>query len=251
MDGTMLRAILLATSLVVVSAAPAYACTCVITAPFGAAKIQRPWTDRPAIFTALVLEVDSPTDTTLKQSVRLLTEKSWRGAMPDIVTLAVSINSPCASYRPGQRYLVLADTAPADRARLVTAACDDAFSFAGPAAANMRAELGEPNWTAPPTGSRALDSLVFPLGTSLSRIRQQGRVVFHIPSHGVRRFEIGDQDVSPDPTGGPIFHLRPGLYAFRITWTDGRQYHSYISIRCEYQVEDFGCAVYRSFFPPP
>lgn len=248
----MLRAILLATSLVVVSAAPAYACTCVITAPFGAAKIQRPWTDRPAIFTALVLDVDSPTDTTLKQSVRLLTEKSWRGAMPDIVTLAVDIDASCAWYFPGLRYVVLADTAPGDRTRLVTAACDDAFGVAGPAAARIRAELGEPNWTAPPTGSRALDSLVFPLGTPLSRISEQGRVAFEVPySGGVRRFEIGDEDVSPYPTGGPILYLLPGLYEFRITWTDGRRYHSYLSVRCEHQLSDGGCFVSRSFFPPP
>lgn len=112
----------------------------------------------------------------------------------------------------------------------------------------MLRELEAPTWTAPPAGARKLDEGVVRLGTPIAREGVARRLAFVIPSQDpIAKFEIGDY---PGPAHAPaerILQFEPGLYEFRVTWTDGSQYHSYLSLRCEREVSDGRCTVVRSF----
>jgi hypothetical protein len=71
------------------------------------------------------------------------------------------------------------------------------------------------------------------LGTPLAKGPAPGLVAF-IPPGGedIARFEIGDWSGA---RSRPLLYAEPGLYQFRITWTDGRSYASYLQMRCDPQ----------------
>ncbi len=210
-----------------------HACSCVITGLSGTPHVERPWSDRAQIFIGHVLEVDWTRSSTARLTVRFVTEASWRGPMPDTVTLNVRPGAPCAYYTAGSRYLVLADTASGGA--LVTARCDYSWGMHHEVTKNRIAELGPPVWRAPPMGSRALDAHARVIGTPISRTFTEGSVAFVPPqrNNDVALFEIGDWGRTGLRPGGPVLYAQPGLYQFRITWADGSSYASYVSLRCD------------------
>lgn len=73
---------------------------------------------RPVVFVGNAIEVTAPIDEQRTYIVRFVTELSWRGQMPDTVSLLVT-EAPCAIFFPGLRYVVAAvpDSAHPTRAR--------------------------------------------------------------------------------------------------------------------------------------
>lgn len=227
---------------------PAFACTCAITAPPGSAAVVRHWSARPAIFVGHALEVDPPSGEGRPRSVRFVTEASWRGALPDTITLMLERASSCALYFAGQRYFVLADIDAEDTTRLAASVCDYAYPLSSPGAVRMQAELGAPAWRAPPTGQRTLDADAIPLGTSLPRDRADSLIAFVVPyADSIARIEIGDFSGIGGPTLGRILYLRPGLYHLGLTLHDGTHYRSYLSVRCEHESSPGHCMILRAF----
>lgn len=225
----------------------AHACLCeTVTLP-GQIPQPRSWSARPSIFIAHVLEVDETGAQSPRLTVRFVTESSWRGPLPDTVTLRVGSNAPCAEYIAGGRYLVLADVEVTSDSALVTGQCDYAWGIHFPATLRMLAELGPPDWTAPQLGSRAIDSHAVRLGSPIVRSASADSIVFVTPRQAdIRRFEIADW-AAPYAGGSRILYLPPGLYQFRITWTDGTTYESYLSLRCDRPVSGSSCQVHRFF----
>jgi hypothetical protein len=161
--------------------------------------------------------------------------------MPDTVTLIVRADAPCAEYFAGGRYLVVADSGAGSA--LVTAPCDYAWNlhFAG----KQLAQLGPPTWIAPPVGRRALDAHAIRLGEAASPQSRADSLVLGVPNDSdMARFEIADW---AGPAQLKQLHLKPGVYQFRITWTDGTTYASYLSLRCERGTIERPCAVFRFF----
>jgi hypothetical protein len=227
-------------------ASPLHACTCGFESPMGQVPKPRTRPERAVVFVGHVLEVDHSTDTTTLATVRFVTESSWRGAMPDTVTLVVGRHAGCAHYIAGGRYLVFADQG---QSTLVTEPCDEGVGINQPSADRLMGELGPPTWTAPPMGRRTIDARAVPIGAPILRRPGPNSVVFGLPSRqGIARFEIGDWSGTPAQDVS-ILYPEPGLYQFRITWTDGSTYESYLSIRCEQPVaSELGrCSAYRFF----
>jgi len=225
----------------------AHACTCAIRSLPGQNPRQQPWSTRPQIFIGHVLDVDESQTQSSRSRVRFVTERSWRGPMPDTVTLRVGSNAPCAEYIAGGRYLVLANIEVTTDSELVTGPCDYAWGIHFPATLRMLEELGLPAWTPPQLGSRAIDSQAIRLGSPSVRSTPADSVLFIIPTQDdIRRFEIADW-AGPSAAVGRRLYLPPGLYQFRITWTDGTIYESYLSLRCDRPVADPPCQVFRFF----
>ena len=115
------------------SPAAVQACTCVVKVPQerlaqAQAEVARSWTERPHVFIGHALEVDETPAQPTRETVRFVTERSWRGAMPDTVTLQVGSDASCAHYVAGLRYLVVADGSVRPGAPLRTAPCDDSWN---------------------------------------------------------------------------------------------------------------------------
>jgi hypothetical protein len=210
-----------------------------------------PWRGRAAVFVGYPIEVDKPFDRSLNfpnQRVRFVTERSWRGALPDTITLLAKADSACPfAYAVGWRYLVMADRDPRDPRRLKTGVCDYTWHSGSPVEQRLRQEEGGPNWTAPPPWQRGLDRGAIPLGTPIPR-EPYGRgdrsaVRFLVGGLGDTAIvlEFGDYKGSPHPGGGPILHPRRGLYQYRVTWSDGAQFRGYLSVRCTQRGGDGGC----------
>jgi hypothetical protein len=203
------------------------------------------WTGRPYIFVGHVLEVLETRTRSPRLTVRFVTEMSWRGPMRDTVTLLVRNDAPCARYTAGGRYLVVADRDTASPSALVTGPCDDSWIIRH--AGHKLAALGAPNWTAPRIGERALDAHVVRLGESRNPRLVADSLVMVVPSDAdIARFEIADWAGSPSPNG-KLIYLTAGLYQFRITWTDGTTYESYVLLRCESPRSEGACHVFRFF----
>jgi hypothetical protein len=108
------------------------------------------------------------------------------------------------------------------------------------------AKLGAPNWIAPQMGHRKLDALAVHLGESRKRpfwkFWEDSLVTGVAHDKEIASFEIADWVGQ----SGSIY-LRPGLYQFRITWTDGTKYESYVSLRCENPSPRSPCEALRYF----
>lgn len=245
LSGSLMRRALVAqTILFLLLGAPslAEACTCVLwTGPAGQpAPPKREWHERSRIFIGHALEVDELPQQDPKQIVRFVVEASWRGAMPDTVTLRVGAHASCASYIAGFRYFVFADIDSASGA-LVTERCDHAWGIDYPASIRMQNQLGPPGWIAPPVGRRSIDRAAIRLGEPLLRVGADMLMILPPRGDDVARFEIGDY-VSDTARWKPqALRLSPGLYQFRITWTDGSSYESYISMRCHRSAPGHSC----------
>lgn len=235
------------------SPAALHACTCFVKVPQerlaqAQAEASRSWTERPHIFIGHALEVDETPTQPTRETVRFVTERSWRGAMPDTVTLLVGSDASCAHYFAGLRYLVVADRAVRPGAPLRTAPCDNSWNVTAPGAQAMLAKLGSPNWTAPPVGQRTLDSKAVRLGDPRGRLSAGDSLAYGLPVHeAIARFEISDWVGQPTRPSS-IIYLKAGLYQFRITWSNGTSYSSYLSLRCERPIDGGPCAVFRSLF---
>jgi hypothetical protein len=229
------------------SPAELHACTCVMKVPQDQlAKQPASWIERARIFIGHALEVDETPTQPTRETVRFVTERSWRGAMPDTVTLSVGSDASCAHYIAGLRYLVIADSATPPGALLRTAPCDDSWNVTAPAAQSMLAQLGSSSWTAPPVGQRSLDTQAIRIGDPIARMSAGDSLAYGLPvHHDLARFEIADW-VGKPIRNSRIIYLRAGLYQFRITWADGTSYSSYLSLRCERPIEGGPCAVFRS-----
>lgn len=230
----------------------AHACSCIASATAQRRDGDRPWIGRQAVFIGYVLEADQLVDSTqsgitITRLVRFVTEESWRGSLPDTVTLFVGADAPCAYYSKGYRYFVGADWDSQVPARLTTAPCDDSWwAREDPRGMDtrLRAEEGPPNWTAPPAGTRDLDKGARPFGTPISRSPTAQGIAFIPPSNTfAARFEMGDFS----GVSGPIIYPEPGLYQVRVTWKDGSQFQGYVSIRCEHRSEGSSCLAARDF----
>jgi hypothetical protein len=228
-----------------------HACTCVVKIPQerraqSQVDAARSWMDRPYVFIGHALEVDETPTQPTRETVRFVTERSWRGALPDTVTLQVASDASCAHYFPGLRYLVLADSAGRPGEALRTAPCDDSWNVTAPVGIARLAQLGSPSWTALPVGQRTLDSRAVRLGDPLGPLSAGDSLAFGLPvGEAIARFEIGDWAGQPSRPSR-IIYLKAGLYQFRITWSDGTRYSSYVSLRCERPIEGGPCAVFRS-----
>jgi hypothetical protein len=165
--------------------------------------------------------------------------------MSDTVTLRVRRDSPCAEYVAGGRYLVVADHDPSSRWALVTGPCDDAWPIRYAGA--QLAELGAPTWIAPQMGHRKLDADAVRLGESREpkfwKFWERSLVIGVPYDKEIAGLEIGDRIGS----SGTLLYLTRGLYQFRITWTDGTTYESYVSLRCEKAFSNSPCQVFRYF----
>ena len=225
----------------------AHTCSCADRRPDAAERWQRPWRGRPVVFIGYPLEVDEPFDRSLRapnQRVRFVTEQSWRGALPDTVTLLAVADRSCPfGYAVGWRYLVIADRDPRDPRRLTTGVCDYTRHADSTMVRRLRQDEGPPNWTAPPPWNRGLDSGAIPLGTPLPRAPHTRGIRFgSYVSDSTVLFEFGDFKGRYHPSGGPILYPAPGLYHFRVTWADGAQFRGYLSVRCEFQVVPGMCS---------
>jgi hypothetical protein len=179
--------------------------------------------------------------------VRFVTEQSWRGALPDTLTVNVE-GAPCAYFSVGRRFILAADADSTTPQRLQARFCGMGYGVDSPAYTRLAGILGAPAWTAPPFGQRALDAGVVRLGTPRPRQETSTSVVFGPPSgERVALFEVADFRGASVPNGGPLLHLEPGLYHVRITRLDGQVVDSYMSVRCEYRYENGSCQVMRSF----
>ena len=190
---------------------------------------ERPTRDR--IFIGHVLEVDHLHGQDPKEIVRFVVESSWRGAMPDTVTLRVGAHAACAQYIAGARYLVFADVDSVSGA-LVTEPCDYAWGIDYAAAVRMQNELGPPTWKAPSMGRRSIDRRAIRLGEPLMREGTDTVMILAPAGEDVARFEIGNYVSDKARWKLRTLRMSPGLYQFRITWTDGTKYESYVSMRC-------------------
>jgi hypothetical protein len=235
--------------------ATALACSCgarqgygeVRSTPDNRASTSAPWgsTDRARVFVGHVLAIDTTPGQPSRQNVRFVTEMSWRGELPDVVTLAVGADAPCAYYAVGRRYIVLADSSPVSKTTAVTGWCDYSWSLSG---SPLLAALGPPNWTAPPLGSRSLDATAIALGTPLSRLlTSPDTLEFRAWKEvGMDRFEIGDLVLPASGRGFISVDLTPGLYQFRVRWRDGTTYESYVLLACDQRISENRCSTHRS-----
>ena len=241
------------TALAVTLAAPDAAhaaCTCGIVSSPDKPYVPPPWTDRDRVFIGTVLDADTMAGT-MRKSVQFVTEASWRGAMPDTVTLLISDDAGCVYYFAGYRYFVVADLLSPDATTLVTSKCDGSWSAEHPAAMKVIDSLGYPVWHAPPMGSRALDSVAIRIGERPPRGSSDEDLVFGISINNpdtIARFQIADQEFPRDRTS--LFHLPPGLYQFRVTWKDGSTDASYVSLRCGRRPNGDRCLVHRAIHKP-
>jgi hypothetical protein len=86
------------------------ACSCTRRAPAGQPVPRDPRSIfRPRVFIGHVLAVDETLTRPTRMTVRFVTESSWKGPLPDTVTLRVTSDAPCAYYTAGGRYIVFAD----------------------------------------------------------------------------------------------------------------------------------------------
>lgn len=211
----------------------AEACRCAMAAkPDGTGPAKRDWRVRNRIFIGHALEVDDLHRQDPKQIVRFVVESSWRGAMPDTVTLRVGAHAGCAQYMAGARYFVFADVDSVSGA-LVTEPCDYAWGIDYPAAVRMQNELGPPRWKAPPMGRRSIDRRAIRLGEPLMRAGTDTIMILAPVGEDIARFEIGNYVSDKARWKLRVLRMSPGLYQFRITWKDGSKYESYVSMRCK------------------
>ena len=228
------------------------ACSCISEVPNKRPRSSipsAPWgsTDRERVFVGHVLAIDTTRGQPFRKEVRFVTEMSWRGALPDTLTLVVTPEAPCAYYNVGGRFIVLADALADSKSAAITAPCDYSWSFTH--GGRLRAELGPPNWTAPPMGNRSLDVIAIPLGRLLGEIPPSvDTLTFVAPFEaGMSSFEIGNWVFPTRLPRSRIFDLAPGLYQFRIRWQDGTVYESYLSLTCDRVISDKRCETYRFF----
>ncbi len=251
---------LLVVSLLLASVFPttSFACSCLQGVPVGTIPkrpYDQPWLKRDAVFMGYVLSADQHFDSvsnTITRTVRLVTEVSWHGALPDTVTLSLGADAPCAFYSVGYRYLVFAGWDARQSGRLTTERCDDAWGLSGGNSLftqRFRASMGSPNWFAPPMGSRSIDRHTRPLGTPLPRSKEDGSILFYVAGDSsIVRLEIGDLARRRIPGyTRPIASFLPGLYQVRVTWSDGAQFSGYVSIECEFREGELGCTSARDF----
>jgi hypothetical protein len=240
----LLRLLALSTVAAVLWPTAAQACTCGIASrrlPGGGfehsvrtTNWDRPWEGREVVFTGYAIEVETRVRADGRQStrvVRFVTEESWRGALPDTLTLLIGNEAPCANFFPGWRYLVSAFRDTVEAGRLTTGICDNAMTASKPLLERARDALGEPGWKALPVGQRELDRTAIRLGTPLPRVQSAGQEGFY-GAHDPRiaRMEFGDYDSRTARLADPIAYPLPGLYHVRLTWADGTVFLGYLSI---------------------
>lgn len=141
--------------LLVVWVQEAHACSCRAIVNKRTQNWERPWAGRDVVFTGYAIEIDQsydPVQRTVTRLVRFVTEQSWRGALPDTITLFVNADAPCSQYSPGWRYLVTANWDARARGRLTTAVCDYSLGADWKVARQLWEEEGPPGWTAPQWG---------------------------------------------------------------------------------------------------
>lgn len=241
-----MRKLLLALLFASLTPAPLLACLCEYVSVGGEPPRIRPWKTYPRIFIGHAIEVDNPGLGAVITRVKFVTEASWTGAMADTVTVRVGPNAPCARFVANGRYLVVADTVRGGHG-LVLAQCEDGWALNHPVAHRRREELVEPTWTAPPMGRRALDAGVVRLGEPINRGSPAETIPLMIPNNGfITRFEIGDYPDSHRGIGQR--RIAPGLYQYRVWFTDGTSYSSYMSARCESTIgEEKLCYMFRYY----
>lgn len=240
----ILRLLSLCTVAFVLWTTDAYACTCGIASrplPGGgfersprATNWERPWEGREVVFMGYALEVETRVHADgrrFTRVVRFVTEESWRGAMPDTITLLVGNEAPCAHFFPGWRFLVSAFRDTVEAGRLTTGICDDAVPVSQPLMERVHGALGAPAWKAPPAGNRDLDRIAVRLGTALPREASEGQDGFYGPHDPrIARMELGDFDSGLANSRVAVRYPRPGLYHVRLTWDDGTVFLGYLSI---------------------
>lgn len=224
---------------ILLASLPAAALACSCSMPFSQGEpvpVRTSPVRRSVVFVGNVIAITAPIDEQRSYIVRFVTELSWRGAMPDTVSLRVAA-SPCAYFSVGLRYVVGAEPDERRRGRLRTEGCDEALRVGDLRGNAVLDTLGAPTWRAPPLGEREIGQRALPLGTPLARSPFPGGVYFTtMLSDSVESVSIGDlRLLRRDGTEGIPFgaFLESGkAYRYRVTWDNGSAYESVLISRC-------------------
>ena len=240
----MIAAILIALSAVVCGPPllPLAACTCALTKQAGEPEI--PWWQRDAVFVATALEVDD--FGVAGQRVRFVAEASWRGQIRDTVTLQVDKNAPCAYYRAGGRYLVVADRGNVRESSLRTDQCDMDLSLSHPVARARMLELGRPQSRSPESRSALLNAVQVGNTAAPAQDSVYMSILGGFELSDVQTIRVSDQVWS----GGehPVFRLPHGNYEVLVEWVGGKTSQTHVAVRCEQRFGEQICAAYRFLY---
>lgn len=225
------------------------ACSCIVPSADGG-SFERPWAGREVVFTGYAIHVESVFDTAQKHhrtNVLFVTEESWRGALPDTVSLFIDTFT-CEFYARGYRYLVAGNWDKAQPSRLLRRSCD--YSWSGNVRADqLRKEEGPPDWVAPPAFQRSINEGAIRLGTPLNGEEGPGKAYFNPFGKSWALFEIGASTITERSRRS--WYLDPGLYQVRITWPDGEVSAGFVLMRCPQTGDCFGPATFDGLRATP
>jgi hypothetical protein len=223
------------------------ACSCFTARPASESVPVRSKLERDRIFIGTALDVRRELTAEARVYVDFVVEASWRGAMPDKVTLLVVSSSPCADYRPGLRYLVLANIVESTQDRVVGELCDYSWGMTVTGTRNMLAQLGSPNWLPEPLGSREIDDQAVRIGSPPPFEGESVRLRFSFRDWGaVTRIRIADQTRTPPRAHmSLVFDLPLGVYHVEIEWANGDVSRGYLAAACDVRWPDVGCTAVR------
>ena len=205
------------------------ACSCLIVTPADqpVPRILRA-SEAPVLFAGRALAVDTVGNDRL---VRFAVDSSWRGAMPDSVTVVVGDDAPCALFQAGRQYLVGAHVV-GPTLRLLR--CGDGLELADSFTQQLLSEVAGATWRAPPVGQRDLDRASVPIDRAPEVGGARDTVRFLIPLDlGAATFEIAGMQRSPRTTMEHFVLLPAGLYRYRVQRGSATVVESYVLLRCE------------------
>ncbi|MBK8247515.1 MAG: hypothetical protein IPK85_08985 [Gemmatimonadetes bacterium] len=205
----------------------------------GAGAPLRP-TAAPILFVGRVLAIDS---LARERRVRFVTDSSWRGPLPDTLTVVAGDDAPCAYFLPGQSYVVGAVATPGT---LRLPRCADAWAVSSWVQQRL-SEVGPAVWRAPPFGRRLLDQGAVQIGQRAPPVRDSLEVLLSFGADTVE-FTIADQPLPRQPrrvVEKRFVRLPPGLYQFRIRWSDATITESYVDLSCERHAPGATCYLIR------
>ena len=222
------RALHLLLSVTLASRASA-ACSCAMVARAGAPspKWPRP-AEAPVLFSGRALFVDRVSG---GHQVRFVVDSSWRGPLPDTLTVAFGPDAPCAQFFPGMQYVV---GAIGSITGLRLPSCADAYATYYWAKNPLLRELGPATWRPPPAAQRAVLRTAIGVGArappaapgdSMSVILRGDSTVVEI--------HIADKVIVQATSMSRFIKLPAGLYRFRLQYRDSTVQESYVVLRCE------------------
>jgi hypothetical protein len=220
----------------------AHACTCLSVVPLGSTPKITSWTERSVIFTGTLLTTDPTGTGTVARRSRWVVDASWRGEMPDTVTMVNGPDAPCPTLlTPGTRYLVVADQRDSV---VTTTGCGTATRPIAMAESQL-GQLGPPEWTAAPYPQRRFDSDIIPVGAAAPQLPEVWVGLVFRDRAGASRVQVADR-VWDHPWLPINLMLPEGLYRIRIVYTTGDSTETDLAVRCE-ERSGLDCSAFRIF----